>query len=379
MKERLVEQLLSKIMDWSEEKIVEELQNIQFLAEMKYDHYDQFMPGTRFLGSLAKWLNSFDDMSDRNVMFDFVKKKLVFISSSQMSYLITLLYRVKILSTLVRETAKVLNLPEYKVYEVLNSEEFKIQKRLSLFIGLSDGAHMDIVRRTAGLDNEQVLNNYYPDNDKIKEMEESLCKDGILNNIDKSQRKYNSIFLIDDFTASGTSFIRKDKNGEFHGKLTKIMKKLYGKGSDNNGNPFGTIIKEEGKVHIYFCLATEYALQYIKDRLNEYKKENNFDVEFDVGCIQKITSNVSEDIKNDKKIIKIISEEKYINTLETIKKSYSVGNGKKYYLGYADGALPLVLSHNTPNNSILVLWQNENDMENGTNKYPSLFPRINRH
>lgn len=115
MKERLVEQLLSKIMDWSEEKIVEELQNIQFLAEMKYDHYDQFMPGTRFLGSLAKWLNSFDDMSDRNVMFDFVKKKLVFISSSQMSYLITLLYRVKILSTLVRETAKVLNLPEYKV------------------------------------------------------------------------------------------------------------------------------------------------------------------------------------------------------------------------------------------------------------------------
>lgn len=353
MKERLVEQLLSKIMDWSEEKIVEELQNIQFLAEMKYDHYDQFMPGTRFLGSLAKWLNSFDDMSDRNVMFDFVKKKLVFISSSQMSYLITLLYRVKILSTLVRETAKVLNLPEYKVYEVLNSEEFKIQKRLSLFIGLSDGAHMDIVRRTAGLDNEQVLNNYYPDNDKIKEMEESLCKDGILNNIDKSQRKYNSIFLIDDFTASGTSFIRKDKNGEFHGKLTKIMKKLYGKGSDNNGNPFGTIIKEEGKVHIYFCLATEYALQYIKDRLNEYKKENNFDVEFDVGCIQKITSNVSEDIKNDKKIIKIISEEKYINTLETRKKSYSVGNGKKYYLGYADGALPLVLSHNTPNNSIL--------------------------
>lgn len=54
MKERLVEQLLSTIMEWSEEKIVEELQNIQFLAEMKYDHYDQFMPGTRFLGSLSK-------------------------------------------------------------------------------------------------------------------------------------------------------------------------------------------------------------------------------------------------------------------------------------------------------------------------------------
>lgn len=296
-----------------------------------------------------------------------------------MSYLITLLYRVKILSTLVRETAKELDLPEYKVYKVLNSEEFKIQKRLSLFIGLSDGAHMDMVRRTAGLNNEQVLNNYYPDKDKIREMKDSLCKDDILNN-NKAQRKYNRVFLIDDFTASGTSFIRKDKaDGKYHGKLTKIMKKLYGKGSDDNGNPFGTIIEESGKVHIYFCLATEYALGYIKGMLNDYKRENNFKVEFDVDCIQVITNNVSEDIKNDKKIIDVLSKAKYINTNETSKKSYSVGKGEKHYLGYADGALPLVLSHNTPNNSILVLWQNEKDVENGTNKYPSLFPRINRH
>lgn len=92
MKESLVEQLLSRIMKWEDNKIVEELPKIQFMAEMKYDHYDQFMPGTRFLGSLSKWLSNFEE-GDRNVMFDFVKNKLIFISSSQMTYLITLLYQ----------------------------------------------------------------------------------------------------------------------------------------------------------------------------------------------------------------------------------------------------------------------------------------------
>ena len=99
MKESLVEQLLSRIMNWEDNKIVEELPKIQFMAEMKYDHYDQFMPGTRFLGSLSKWLSNFDE-EDRNVMYDFVKTKLIFIVKSSISppcldYLSTfLMYRL---------------------------------------------------------------------------------------------------------------------------------------------------------------------------------------------------------------------------------------------------------------------------------------------
>ena len=38
---------------------------------------------------------------------------------------------------------------------------------MSLFVGLSDGAHMDVIRRTSGLNNEQVLTNYFPDDNKI--------------------------------------------------------------------------------------------------------------------------------------------------------------------------------------------------------------------
>ena len=46
------------------------------------------------------------------------------------------------------------------------------------------------------------------------------------------------------------------------------------------------------------------------------------------------------------------------------------GTNLKY--GFAGGALPLVLSHNTPNNAIGLLWAE------GSNMRP-LFPRVTRH
>ncbi len=53
-------------------------------------------------------------------------------------------------------------IPPYRINEIKKSETYKERKRLALFIGLSDGAHMDVVRRVGGLSNEQVLTNYYP-------------------------------------------------------------------------------------------------------------------------------------------------------------------------------------------------------------------------
>ena len=225
MKESLVEQLLSRIMNWEDNKIVEELPKIQFMAEMKYDHYDQFMPGTRFLGSLSKWLSNFDE-EDRNVMYDFVKNKLIFISSSQMTYLITLLYKKCVSSALALKTAQKMEIPPYRINEIKKSVDYKREKRLALFIGLSDGAHMDVVRRVGGLSNEQVLTNYYPDTDKLVDMKKELLSDSLLKELDESDRKFNSLYLIDDFTASGTSFIRKDID-QYKGKLTKIIDKFF--------------------------------------------------------------------------------------------------------------------------------------------------------
>jgi hypothetical protein len=47
-------------------------------------------------------------------------------------------------------------------------------------------------------------------------------------------------------------------------------------------------------------------------------------------------------------------------------------------LGYKDAALPLVLHHNTPNNSIAPLWADSTDRLGGLNRH-ALFPRYERH
>lgn len=370
MKESLVEQLLSRIMKWEDNKIVEELPKIQFMAEMKYDHYDQFMPGTRFLGSLSKWLSNFDE-EERNVMYDFVKNKLIFISSSQMTYLITLLYKKCVSSALALKTAQKMEIPPYRINEIKKSVDYKREKRLSLFIGLSDGAHMDVVRRVGGLSNEQVLTNYYPDNDKLVDMKNELLSDSLLKELDESAKKFNSLYLIDDFTASGTSFIRKDID-QYKGKLTKIIDKFFNSKVNEKSRE---LLLPNVDIHIIFCLATQCAISHIENLLSEFIKSRGLEerISFDVRCVQIIPNRVADEIKNDTTLVDIIKKEKYINKKNVGTKSYKVGHGEQEYFGYGDGALPLVLSHNTPNNSILVLWQDDDD------SYPSLFPRINRH
>lgn len=288
-----------------------------------------------------------------------------------MTYLITLLYRTCISSALADKTAKEMGKPSYKINEIKKSVDYKREKRLSLFIGLSDGAHMDVVRRVGGLSNEQVLTNYYPDNDKLVDMKNELLSDSLLKELDDSAKKFNSLYLIDDFTASGTSFIRKDID-QYKGKLTKIIDKFF---KPNDNDACRELFFQNVDVHVVFCLATEFAISHIENLLSELIKSWGLEerISFDVRCVQIIPNRVAEEIKKDTTLVDIIKKEKYINKKNVGTKSYKIGQGKQEYFGYGDGALPLVLSHNTPNNSILVLWQDEDD------NYPSLFPRINRH
>lgn len=375
MKDLLAERLLTKIMNWNEDKVMKELAAIQFMAYTKYDNYDQFMPGTRFLGSLAQWLYQFDE-SEREIMYNFVKKKLIFISTRQMSYLITLLYKMLIMTTIAKKVADDINMQQYYIRKIEASEEFSQHKRMSLFVGLSDGAHMDVIRRTSGLNNEQVLTNYFPDDDKICDLIKSLKESRELSSIAEEERKFETLFLIDDFTASGSSFIRLDKkDGKYHGKLKKVIDKIFIT-TDNDKTNFKDIFKSDVSIQIFFCVATEYALNTIEAELNQYlstlKLPNKFRIRVD--CVQKIEDKIADIIKEDNTLIDIIKKPQYFNPDVGAKDSYQNGKHNEPYLGYNEGALPVVLSHNTPNNSLPTLWQPQKD-----GQYQSLFPRINRH
>lgn len=377
MNSNLANQLLASIMKWDAQTLASERAALEFMGSMKYDAYDRYMPGMRFMSSLVQWLNDIEE-EDRDEAYKFIKEKLVFISSTQMNYLMDLLYDSKIRPILLDMATTETGMPSYKRSSNVVHNRFEIEKRSALVVGLSDGAHTDILRRSAGFSNEQVLTNYYPDGKKLKDMLDELRKDDKLKSIEIPY--FRRIFLIDDFTASGKSFIRYDEsNGKYHGKLKKIIDELCTRGYDEKGQKIehlSYLLNPEQKIQIdiLFCIATERAKTSIKDNLDDYLKSVGWQdkVEFNIHIVQLLEDKLSNDIKSDNDLVKIIKKDKYFVEECVISKSYKVGKNDSPWLGFDECALPVVLAHNTPNNSLPIIWQ---DAE----RFHGLFPRISRH
>lgn len=380
MNSNLANQLLASIMKWDAQTLASERAALEFMGSMKYDAYDRYMPGMRFMSSLVQWLNDIEE-EDRESAYKFIKEKLVFISSTQMNYLVDLLYDSKIRPILLDMATTETGMPSYKRSSNVVRTRFEIEKRSSLVIGLSDGAHTDILRRSAGFNNEQVLTNYYPDGKKLKDMLDELREDERMKDIEKPF--FRRIFLIDDFTASGKSFIRYDENdGEYHGKLKKIISELCTKNEKNNEgkddikhmsyllNP----AQEKIQIDILFCIATEKAKTNIESCLDDYLKSKGLQdkVEYAIHIVQILEDKLANDIKTDNDLVKVLKKDKHFVEECVLSKSYKVGKNDNPWLGFDECALPVVLSHNTPNNSLPIIWQD-------SDRFHGLFPRISRH
>ena len=377
MNSNLANQLLASIMKWDAPTLASERAALEFMGSMKYDAYDRYMPGMRFMSSLVQWLNDIKE-EDRYEAYKFIKEKLVFISSMQMNYLVDLLYDSKIRPILLDMSTAETGMPSYKCSSKVVRTRFEIEKRSALVIGLSDGAHTDILRRSAGFNNEQVLTNYYPDGKKLKDMLDELRKDQKLKGIENPF--FRRIFLIDDFTASGKSFIRFDESDrEYHGKLKRIIDELCIKGyveKEQKIEHLSYLLNPEQKIQIdiLFCIATEKARTNIKSSLDDYLKSVNWQnkVEFNIHIVQILEDKLSIDIKTDKDLVKLLKKDEHFVGECVISKSYKVGKNDNPWLGFDECALPVVLAHNTPNNSLPIIWQ---DAE----RFHGLFPRISRH
>ena len=377
MNSNLANQLLASIMKWDAPILASERAALEFMGSMKYDAYDRYMPGMRFMSSLVQWLNDIKE-EDRNEAYKFIKEKLVFISSIQMNYLVDLLYDSKIRPILLDMSTVETGMPSYKCSSKVVRTRFEIEKRSALVIGLSDGAHTDILRRSAGFNNEQVLTIYYPDGKNLNDMLDELRKDQKMKGIEEPF--FRRIFLIDDFTASGKSFIRFDESGgEYHGKLKRIIDELCIKGYVEKGQKIehlSYLLNPEQKIQIdiLFCIATEKARNNIKSSLEDYLKFVNLQdrVEFNIHIVQILENKLSIDIKTDKDLVKLLKKDEHFVEECVISKSYKVGKNDNPWLGFDECALPVVLAHNTPNNSLPIIWQN-------AERFHGLFPRINRH
>jgi hypothetical protein len=178
---------------------------------------------------------------------------------------------------------------------------------------------------------------------------------------DESQVRFRSLYLIDDFSASGTSYCRHEVTG-FKGKVISALRQLTDLGS--------LIDPADIDVNVLLYVATTTAEQRIRDRLAEWKADNYPDAKLSVHVLQTIGDSERVLVEPASPLEALLK--KYFDAT-IVDNHYKKGAHARPYLGFDENALPLILAHNTPNNSLPILWFDS------TLEVVGLFPRVRRH
>ncbi|MDR1208087.1 MAG: hypothetical protein LBJ89_01915, partial [Holosporales bacterium] len=180
MKEQLGLNLLSEIMGWDDVKSRAEFAWLRLMARMKYDGYRDFQAGMRFIESLACWLQQFQTSDERNTAYEFIRKSLIYVGPAEMQTLVKQFYPRFVRTRLTQLTAEYCKI---KPYQTLVSREateiFKRINRKVLYMGLSDGARIDFVRRAniGFINNEQIVIATQVNDDKWQDLIQNLQND----------------------------------------------------------------------------------------------------------------------------------------------------------------------------------------------------------
>lgn len=371
MNEKLALNLLSNIMQWDDKESSEEFAWLRLMARIKYDEYRDFQAGMRFIESFAAWLQQFQEHEERIIAYNYIKNNLIYISSAEMQTLVEEFYPNTVLPHLYEKVAKELGLEKYMIFNNdVAAQKFISLNKSILYMGLSDGARIDLIRRSCigKISNEQVV--------LATQVDKSKWDDLLLNLRDATQNNnslFQTVYLIDDFTATGTSLLRFDSiSSKWKGKLVRFFESLEGK------QPF----EENFEIYIHHYIVTESVLKLVHDRYSQacdiFIKngwiKNKDQIKF-TFCF-KLNNNIAINNSNCNCDFIKLTEKYYNNNIET--RHTKIGGVDKINLGYGACGLPLILEHNTPNNSIALLWA-EADGGQGKFEMRPLFRRRQRH
>jgi len=177
---------------------------LQFLADYKYNKYEMYHPGRLFLENLYLWLQQFKE-DEKGAALEFVRKEVIFVSRQEFQQLASVLYHDVIKRHQLELAAALGGHPPHKVRTVRDSPEFRKVARASLYVGMSDGARIDYIRRhNLEISNEQVLPYYETSPAKVKDVLRQLRAAS-----SDSQAKFRCLFLLDDFCGSGRTLLRE--------------------------------------------------------------------------------------------------------------------------------------------------------------------------
>jgi len=366
MRDALAERLLAAVMEWTPEDVARERPTLQTMASYKYDEYQQFSPGMRFVESLALWLSQFITCEERQIAYNFIRERLIFYSSAEMNHLISITYPDYIRPILLSRAAQLMQIPEKYIMRIAGSMEYRKIRRQSIYLGLSDGAQIDVFRRcNQELSHEQISQVYDISPDKAQDMLNNLSND--LERIiggSASGCLFREVFLLDDFSASGISYLREDSAGIYSGKIGNFYKGLL----DSTSGISKLVHIDDLSIHVVLYMTTQRAKSYLENMLTEMLRGRN--IHSSISVVQLLKNDISVARPTDSKFLDLI-DYYYDPDVEDI---HTRKGGSDVKLGFASCGLPLVLSHNTPNNSVFLLWANPD-----TCSIRGLFPRISRH
>ncbi|MBV9122147.1 MAG: hypothetical protein JO112_02145 [Planctomycetes bacterium] len=369
MRDWLAEKLLAEVLQWTPEDVAQERPILQALAAYKYDEYLQFSAGSRFIENLALWLVQFETPEERHTAYAFMKGQLVFCSAAEMRHLVEIAYPDHIRTLLLDRTAG--NSPDrFRPATVATRTDFKVRQRQCLFLGLSDGARIDAFRRAnRDLNHEQIWQSYELSEQRVTKLLGKLSQhlEQITGRVpDPADCRFQTLVLLDDFSASGTSYYTLPATCPGGGKITDFLKDL----SDETKPVARLVDLRQLEVIILLYLATEQAIEY----LGEASKATW--VKRGIPCTVEVVQLLPKEIRlvrgGGNEIDRVIEHSKYYDH-DIYDEHFAKGRTPDARYGYADCGLPLVLHHNTPNNSVALLMSYEGL------KFRGLFPRIQRH
>lgn len=177
--------------------------------------------------------------------------------------------------------------------------------------------------------------------------------------------------MIDDFTGSGTTLIRyDDTKSSWDGKIFKFCSQAE---SNKDGRPE---LADQCHVQVHHYLASTKARNAIEEALPKFQKAMpRFSCNASFSWVLSDAPDVVMGPGSDVDLIDWINN----HYDPSIQSSHNCTDGKSIALGYKQCGLPIVLEHNTPNNSIALIWATSKSDSKSSHLMRPLFPRIERH
>ena len=375
MNQDLALKVLGRIMNWTDERARQEFQWLRLMARLKYDGYHDFHAGMRFVESLVTWLQQFKKPQERETAYAFVRRTLVYVGSSEMQRLVEQFYPCTVRDRVVRMVAAECDI---RLYQVLSDSDAQAReerlRRQTLFMGLSDGVRIDTIRRANSglLSNEQFVSGTQVDTEKWKDLLDNLRKD-----LQDPDARFRLVYLIDDFTGTGTSFLRFDeKKDKWKGKLIRFMDSVK---NANEALRNDKLFTDDWELGIHHYVASSAAAEAIKKGLSEAVDTLGIDwarvPHTSFGMV--LPPNLPIDAIHGRHDDFIrLTQAYYDPTIRT--KHTDIGGVEHLGLGYGGCALPLVLAHNTPNNAVALLWADTEGGDRNDVHVPAVRPLFRR-